>query len=115
MQIKFLTMIKMVKYAGLIGISNDITEIKKINTQMETILDSFPYKAWLKDKEGRFLAVNELLAKAVSKSKNEMIGKTDLDIYPEEVAKRFREDDLEIMKQKKAKFFEELCLYLTIC
>ncbi|MCX6384310.1 MAG: diguanylate cyclase [Actinobacteria bacterium] len=98
------------KVCGIIGISNDITEIKKINIQVETILDSFPYKAWLKDKEGRFLAVNELLAKAVSKSKNEMIGKTDLDldIYPEEHAKRFRKDDFEIMKQKKAKLFEEL-------
>ena len=96
------------KVCGIICISNDITEIKKINIQVETILDSFPYKAWLKDKEGRFLAVNELLAKAVLKSKNEMIGKTDLDIYPEENAKRFWKDDFEIMRQKKAKFFEEL-------
>lgn len=96
------------KVCGIIGISNDITEIKKINIQVETILDSFPYKAWLKDKEGRFLAVNELLAKSVLKSKNEMIGKTDLDIYPEEHAKRFWKDDFEIMKQKKAKLFEEL-------
>jgi diguanylate cyclase (GGDEF)-like protein/PAS domain S-box-containing protein len=93
---------------GIVGISNDITEIKKMSIQVETILDSFPYKAWLKDKEGRFLAVNELLAKSFSKSKNEMIGRTDLDIYPEEDAKRFRENDLEIMKQKKSKFFEEL-------
>lgn len=96
------------KVCGIIGISNDITEIKKINIQVETILDLFPYKAWLKDKEGRFLAVNKLLAKAFSKSKDEMIGKTDLDIYPEEHAKKFRKDDSDIMKQKKAKFFEEL-------
>jgi diguanylate cyclase (GGDEF)-like protein/PAS domain S-box-containing protein len=96
------------KVCGIMGISTDITEIKKINIQVETIVDLFPYKAWIKDREGRFLAVNELLAKSFSKNKNEMIGKTDLDIFPEEHAKRFRKDDLEIMKQKKAKFFEEL-------
>jgi diguanylate cyclase (GGDEF)-like protein/PAS domain S-box-containing protein len=96
------------KICGLIGISTDITEIKKANLQVETILDLFPYKAWLKDKEGNFLAVNDLLAKAVSKSKQEMIGKTDLDIYPEKHAKKFRKDDMEIMEQKKPRFFEEL-------
>jgi diguanylate cyclase (GGDEF)-like protein/PAS domain S-box-containing protein len=97
------------KVCGLIGVSNNINEIKKISLQMETILDSFPYKAWLKDKEGRFLVVNNLLAKSISKSKDEMIGKTDLEInvYSQENAERFREDDLEIMKQKKAKLFEE--------
>jgi diguanylate cyclase (GGDEF)-like protein/PAS domain S-box-containing protein len=95
------------KVCGILGISNDITEIKKMSIQVEAILDSFPYEAWLKDREGRFLAVNELLANAVSKSKNEMIGKTDLDLYPEESAKRFREVDLEVMKQKKSRSFEE--------
>ncbi|HEX7561179.1 MAG TPA: diguanylate cyclase [Candidatus Humimicrobiaceae bacterium] len=95
------------KVCGILGISNDITEVKKMSNQVETILDGLPYEAWLKDKEGRYLAVNELLANGVSKSKNEMIGKTDLDVYPEETAKRFRAVDLEIMKQKKAKLFEE--------
>ena len=95
------------KVCGILGISNDITEVKKMSNQVETILDGLPYEAWLKDKEGRYLAVNELLANGVSKSKNEMIGKTDLDVYPEETAKRFRAADLEIMKQKKAKLFEE--------
>ncbi|MHB1334947.1 MAG: PAS domain-containing protein [Candidatus Humimicrobiaceae bacterium] len=96
------------KCIGIMGISHDITELKKMSVQVETILDNFPYKSWLKDKEGRFLAVNELLAKSVFKSKNEMIGKTDADIYPQKHAKRFWEDDLAIMNSKKAKFFEEI-------
>ncbi|MCL4385490.1 MAG: PAS domain-containing protein [Cyanobacteria bacterium] len=96
------------KVIGIMGISHDITELKKMSVQVETILDSFPYKAWLKDKEGHFLAVNELLAKSVFKSKKEMIGKTDFDIYPEEHAKRFREDDLAIMNSREAKSFEEM-------
>ncbi len=100
------------KVCGLIGISNNITEIKKINTHVETILDSFPYNAWLKDWEGRFLAVNNRMAKDVARSKSEIIGKTDLELFPEDVAKKYREDDLEIMKQKKARFVEEI-LYIN--
>ena len=38
------------KVCGIIGISIDITEIKKVNIQMNSILSGFPYKAWLKDK-----------------------------------------------------------------
>ena len=98
------------KVCGIIGISNDINDIKMASIQAETILDGLPFKAWLKDKEGRYLAVNDPLAKSVSKAKKEMIGKTDLElgIYPEEQIKKFIKDDLEIISQKKAKFFEEL-------
>ena len=98
------------KCIGLIGISHDITEIKKISAQIETILDNFPYKAWLKDKEGRFLVVNELLAKSMLKTKKEIIGKTDLElgIYLEEESKKFLKDDQEIMDLKETRFFEEL-------
>ena len=100
------------KCIGLIGISHDITEIKKISIQMETILDNFPYKAWLKDKEGRFLVVNEHLAKSMSRSKKEILGKTDIDIglYTEEQAKKFSEDDFLILTSKEAKYFEESVL-----
>ena len=96
------------KVIGIMGISHDITNLKKMSLQMETILDTFPYKAWLKDKDGHFLAVNELLARSVYKTKSEMIGKTDFDIYPEEFAKRFREDDLSVMTSGKPRFIEEI-------
>jgi len=96
------------KVIGIMGISHDITKLKKMSLQMETILDTFPYKAWLKDKDGHFLAVNELLARSVYKTKSEMIGKTDFDIYPEEFAKRFREDDLSVMTSGKPRFIEEI-------
>ena len=96
------------KVIGIMGISHDITKLKKMSLEMETILDTFPYKAWLKDKEGHFLAVNELLARSVYKTKSEMIGKTDFDIYPEEFAKRFREDDLSVITSGKPRFIEEI-------
>ena len=93
---------------GIMGISYDISEIKKMGFQLETILDSFPYKAWLKDLEGHFLFVNKLLANSASKSQKEMIGKTDIDIYPEEFAKKFMYDDQQIIETGKSKYFQEM-------
>ena len=93
---------------GIMGISYDISEIKKMGFQLETILDSFPYKAWLKDLEGHFLFVNKLLASSANKSQKEMIGKTDMDIYPEEYAKKFMYDDQQIIETGKSKYFQEM-------
>ena len=93
---------------GIMGISYDISEIKKMGFQLETILDSFPYKAWLKDLEGHFLFVNKLLANSANKSQEEMIGKTDMDIYPEEYAKKFMYDDQQIIETGKSKYFQEM-------
>ena len=93
---------------GIMGISYDISEIKKMGFQLETILDSFPYKAWLKDLEGHFLFVNKLLANSANKSQKEMIGKTDMDIYPEEFARKFMYDDQQIIETGKSKYFQEM-------
>ncbi len=93
---------------GLIGITYDITEQKEMSQQLETILDSLPYEAWLKDVDGRFLFVNKLLAKSLSKSKNEILGKTALDFFPEEFAKEFIESDLKVINSKKPEYFQQL-------
>jgi diguanylate cyclase (GGDEF)-like protein/PAS domain S-box-containing protein len=93
---------------GLMGISHDITELKKMSVQVDTILESFPYMSWLKDKNGYYLAVNSIYTKSILKSREEIIGKNDLEIYPEEKAKQYREDDLAIMDSKKARLYEEL-------
>ena len=95
------------KTCGIIGISYEITEIKKMIAQMETLLDSLPYKIWLKDTQGRFLAVNKLLAEALLKKKEEMVGKNDMDFYPEEYAKKFMKDDLDVIRSKKPILTEE--------
>ncbi len=88
---------------GILGITYDVTELKNMHVQLETLIDNFPYSAWLKDHEGRFLAVNRLFVRSLSKSKEEIIGKRDFDILPKELALKYRNDDREIMRDKKEK------------
>ncbi|MDD3521151.1 MAG: PAS domain-containing protein, partial [Actinomycetota bacterium] len=95
---------------GIVGISYDISEIKEIELQLRTILDNFPYKAWLKDINGKYLAVNDILAKSANKIKSEMIGKTDMEIYPEELAKKYMNDDRNIMETRESRYFQEISL-----
>jgi len=75
---------------------------------LRAMLDNSPYRAWLKDAEGRFVAVNEKFAKA-SGGKNvaDMVGKTDTELWPEVLAVRYRADDLIVMASRTEKYTEE--------
>lgn len=93
-----------------ISSGDDITESKKnkekvieLNQQIETILNSSRAMIFYKDKENRFIRVNETLAKANKKSRQEMEGKTCWDLYSKEVADRYLEDDKEIIDSGKSK------------
>ena len=73
-------------------------ELGTANARMATILDNIPDLAWVKDKAGRFVAVNRALAVLMGFSTpSEMIGKTDLDIHPPELAEANRIEDAEVM------------------
>ena len=74
---------------------------------LRTLLDSMPYRAWLKDPEGRFLAVNEEFSRTCcGRPTTEIVGKTDAEILPPEIAKKCREDDREIMIGRRHKYVE---------
>lgn len=100
---------------GAACIFHDVTERRNAELrhcegerQKKAILDNIPDMAWLKDREGRFLAANQPFAEAAGKrSVDEIIGLTDLDLWPRELAERYRADDAYVMKSRLHKRLEE--------
>jgi len=86
-------------------------KLQKTLIRRNAILDNIPDMAWLKDKEGNFLAVNEPFARACGISKEELYGKTDFDFWPRELAQRYRDDDEQVMKTGKRKSIEETLVH----
>jgi len=86
---------------------NIAAKLHKVEFQQRAILDNIPDIAWLKDSQGKFIAVNEPFAKACGFKVEEIIGKTDLDIWPRELALSYRADDQEVMSSKKRKCVQE--------
>ncbi|MFN8596342.1 MAG: PAS domain S-box protein [Anaerolineae bacterium] len=75
---------------------------------LRAIFDNSPFMMWLKDTEGRFLAVNDVFARACGKaSADDVIGKTDLDVWPQDLAERYRADDASVMLSRQQKTLEE--------
>ena len=66
-----------------------------------------PFLAWVKDKDGVFTAVNRAFADTAGFEIEEIVGKTDYDIWPQELATQYRQDDDEVMASRKRKQVEE--------
>lgn len=84
-------------------------KLKKSESYQRAILDSFPFFVWLKDTESNYLATNMTVAKALGlDDSSEIIGKSDLDIFPKDLADAYRADDQIVMKALQKKELEEL-------
>ncbi len=84
-------------------------QMRLINNELETIIDSIPALAFYKDKNGRFIRVNQYLADYFNLTKEEIIGKFSSDFFSKEQAEAFRKINLEVINSGKPKLnFQEL-------
>ena len=76
---------------------------------LQAMIDNIPYIVWMKDETGRFVCVNKgLLHAADAKSVEEIVGKSDFDLWPEEIARGYIRDDEEVMRSQRTSEKEEL-------
>ncbi|HEY5993204.1 MAG TPA: EAL domain-containing protein [Gallionellaceae bacterium] len=90
-------------YRPLVGTINNLEQAsearRKYEASLRSMLDNLPSMAWLKNTEGRYLAVNQKFADACGKTDvMELLGKTSVEICPEWMINRFYEDDQAIME-----------------
>ncbi len=82
-------------------------ELQQAKRQQAAILENIPDIAWLKDRDRRFIAVNDTFARACGWAAAELVGQNDLDIWPREMAEMYRADDAEVMRTGQRKTVEE--------
>ncbi|MFH0880075.1 MAG: response regulator [Lentisphaerota bacterium] len=71
-----------------------VETLKLRESYLTAIIENQPGLVWLKDVEGRFLAANLVFAQSCGrKSPQDVIGKTDLDVWPKDLAEQYRMDD----------------------
>ena len=92
------------------AISVDVTEyrrardaLREIRRQQSAILDTIPDIAWLKDEESRYIAVNEPFGESCGVKPQDLVGKTDYDVWPRELAEKYRHDDREVVESRVRK------------
>jgi PAS domain S-box-containing protein len=73
---------------------------------LQAVIDATPDAIFVKDLNGCYVLVNEAMARFLHKSADDIIGKHDLVLYPEETARQFIEDDRKVLASGQAQQFE---------
>jgi PAS domain S-box-containing protein len=70
------------------------------------VIDATPDAIFVKDLEGRYVLVNEAAARFVGRTPEQVVGRHDYELYPEETAKRFVQDDKAVLDSGTSMSFE---------
>ncbi|WP_158633388.1 bifunctional diguanylate cyclase/phosphodiesterase [Tautonia sociabilis] len=111
-----------------LAVGFEVTERKRLEralrqdvARLEAVLDSSEAVAYLKDLEGRYLLINQRWAALFGVTKTSVVGKTDYDLFPAEIADAFRRNDQRALEAGRAIEMEEIAphedgphTYLTI-
>ena len=89
---------------ALLGITRDITERRRTEEELlrqknllNTIFESSSEAIFVKDLEGRYCFINETGARMLGHKPGDIIGRTDADLVPAEIARVFRETDEKVV------------------
>lgn len=80
-------------------LSNQQAVLDNERQMLRALIDNIPDFMYVKDTDSRFVVANLHLARAVGvETPEEVIGKTDFDFYPQELANAFYEDEQNILR-----------------
>ena len=82
-------------------------ELRQQTRYLRTLIDTLPLWVWLKDTQRRYLITNQANAAACGHTVEEIIGKSDQELWPPELAQRHLADDMEVMTSRQRKTVEE--------
>jgi PAS domain S-box-containing protein len=100
---------------GFLGIGSDITERKQAlaalqesEKRLQAFIDNAGSVIYIKNVQGQYILINREYEVLFHLNKESVQGQTDFDLFPEDVAHTFRENDLQVLAAGKAVKSEEL-------
>ena len=92
---------------SLFIVSKDINESNFTKEHIELLLDNIYTGAFIKDASGKYLYFSKTLCEFLGKSRDEIIGKCDEEIFPSNIVETFKETDKIVIESKVGKLYED--------
>jgi PAS domain S-box-containing protein len=99
---------------GVVCVVRDVTErrkyereLRETNRLLQTILDTTTAAVFVKDSEGRYRLMNDTCCDVLGIGEEEAVGRTDYDLFSEEIADRYRADDRRVLRDRETIRVEE--------
>jgi len=90
------------------GTVEDITQRRQAEQQLRnsealyhSLVETLPQNILRKDLQGRFTFANQQFCKTLGRSLEEIVGKTDFDFFPRELAEKYQHDDRMVLQTGK--------------
>lgn len=90
---------------GTLGIFRDVgphlqaqKEVRRAEALYRSLVDNLPQNFFRKDLEGRVVFANRQYCTTLKTTLKQLLGKTDFDLFPENLARKYREDDARVLQ-----------------
>jgi PAS domain S-box-containing protein len=71
--------------------------LKESEAFYHSLVESLPQNILRKDRQGAFTFANQRACSLMGKSLDQIVGRTDFDLFPADLAAKYRQDDLKVM------------------
>jgi PAS domain S-box-containing protein len=82
--------------------------LRASEAKYRSLVENLDVQVFLKDRRGRYIAANSRFCQALGKSEDEIVGRTDFDLYPPPVAEKRQADDLQVLSDSQPLDAEEI-------
>jgi PAS domain S-box-containing protein len=82
--------------------------VRRREAQLDAILNNTTAVIWLKDRKGRYMLINRRFEEVFDVQRDELVGRTDHDVFPSYLADGFRANDRRVLKERRPLELEEV-------